>query len=102
MSRIFALIGGISLGLVIGGVVMLSVVQRAIRDARKPRFAGKIPCDYCGDREPMDGLSQCGECGRLFCRGCFNIDPDDIYHGPWLCEECQKERDRKREPEVAR
>ncbi len=92
MSHIGAMIGGCSLGVLIAVAVMLDAMRRA---ARKPRFARKIPCSDCGDLEPLDSLSQCCDCGRLFCCGCFNLGPDDIYHGPWLCEKCQKKRLKK-------
>lgn len=84
LTGFFGFFGGFYLG-----------YSRAMREARKPRFPAKIPCAGCGDRESMSSLGQCSDCGGLFCCGCFNLDPDDIYEGPWLCEKCQGDRKKR-------
>lgn len=88
MSHITAMIACCALGL-------LFAILRSMRDARKLRFPGKIPCTDCGDPEPLDSLSQCCGCGRLFCCGC--VDPVDEHSGAVACEKCEVERRQKPE-----
>lgn len=83
----------------IGGGVVVSfamagwTIFRNWRGADLPIFPDKIPCTDCGDKERLDDLYQCCDCGKLFCLKC--VKPNQLERMVLLCKKCQNERKRK-------